>query len=223
VQEDAEQFDLCDADGNPTGEIKARAEVHRDGDWHRAFHCWLVVPGGQSGPRLLLQRRSSRKSTWPGRWDVSVGGHYLAGEGLDGGLREIEEELGLSLRADQLVTLGRRREEVFHDNGLIEREVQDEYFARLEMSLADLRPDPREVEAVALASARELFELVAGTRRTVRAEGGDVVEDGLVIPGKVTVQPSQLVPRSGDYYRKVVEAAARISAGEAEPTPAAWW
>ena len=56
---------------------------------------------------LVLQRRSEAKDTWPGLWDVSVGGHYAAGEGLEGGLREIEEELGLEVREEQLVQAGK--------------------------------------------------------------------------------------------------------------------
>ena len=61
---------------NPTGERKLKSEVHRDGDWHRSSHVWLLSPEG----RLLLQRRSEAKVTWPGLWDVSAAGHISAGE-----------------------------------------------------------------------------------------------------------------------------------------------
>jgi isopentenyldiphosphate isomerase len=223
MDEAAELFDLCDAEGRLTGEVKPRVEVHRDGDWHRAFHCWVLVSKAGAVPRLVLQRRSSRKLTWPGRWDVSVGGHYLTGEGVEGGLREIQEELGLNLSQADLLCLGRRREEVFHDNGLIEREIQDEYFVLQDLSLSDLRPDPREVDAVALAPASEFLAMVEGNRTTLRVEGGDVLEDGLVIPGRLTLVTERLVPRDGRYYARVVEAAQRLAAGDSRVEPETWW
>ena len=37
-----ELFDVLDAAGRPTGRAKRRADVHRDGDWHRALHCWVL-------------------------------------------------------------------------------------------------------------------------------------------------------------------------------------
>jgi isopentenyldiphosphate isomerase len=54
---------------------KARSKVHAEGDWHRAVHVWLVDREGG----LLLQRRSEHKDTFPGRLDVSVGGHIESG------------------------------------------------------------------------------------------------------------------------------------------------
>jgi len=30
-----EYFDVLDENGNKTGKIKLRSEVHRDGDWHK--------------------------------------------------------------------------------------------------------------------------------------------------------------------------------------------
>ena len=42
----------------PLGIGKARGEVHRDGDWHRSVHVWLVSSAERS---LLLQQRSETK------------------------------------------------------------------------------------------------------------------------------------------------------------------
>jgi len=86
-----ELFDLYDASGQPLGLAKERALVHRDGDWHRSIHLWIVRTGGG----LIFQRRSAAKDTWPNRLAVSVGGHYAAGEGLLEVLREAREEIGL--------------------------------------------------------------------------------------------------------------------------------
>src|SRR5690242_15381466 len=95
AQDPAELFDVVRYDGTPTGVVKPRAAVHRDGDWHRAVHVWVTGLGPAGEPFLLAQRRSTAKDTWPGRLDATVGGHYRAGEGLAEALRETEEEIGV--------------------------------------------------------------------------------------------------------------------------------
>ena len=95
AQDPGELFDVVTADGQPTGRVKTRAEVHRDGDWHRAVHVW-VTGIDEHGPFLLFQRRSLLKDTQPGKLDATVGGHYRAGETLAETLREVEEEIGIA-------------------------------------------------------------------------------------------------------------------------------
>src|SRR5687767_2706683 len=102
AQDPRELFDVVTADGRPTGRTKARAEVHRDGDWHRSLHVWVAGIGEDGEPFLTFQRRGFGKDTWPGLLDATVGGHYRAGEGLTEALREVEEEIGLRVTAGDL-------------------------------------------------------------------------------------------------------------------------
>lgn len=37
-----ELFDIRTPQGAPTGDVKERSAVHRDGDWHGTDHIWLV-------------------------------------------------------------------------------------------------------------------------------------------------------------------------------------
>ena len=55
-------FDLKADRPRPTGRTKRRSDVHRDRDWHRSAHVWLVDP-----PRQLVavQKRSEKKDTFP--------------------------------------------------------------------------------------------------------------------------------------------------------------
>src|SRR5688572_23762833 len=117
---DAELIDVLDAEGRSTGESKARWEVHRDGDWHRAAHVWVVRADGH----VLVQRRALVKQIEPGRLDVSVGGHLVAGELEVDVVREIEEELGLVLPFGSLTYLGTAVTERTYDDYL-DREFQD--------------------------------------------------------------------------------------------------
>ena len=105
-------MDVLNARGEKTGRVAWKSEAHRRGLWHRCFHCWIVAPETPSGgPYLFVQRRAAGKGTWPNKLDVTVGGHLGAGELALDGLREIEEELGLSVSTEELITLGTCRVE----------------------------------------------------------------------------------------------------------------
>jgi isopentenyldiphosphate isomerase len=217
-----ELFDLCDRDGRPTGVRKLRPLVHRDGDWHRSFHCWAVTPGPDE-LLIVLQQRSPAKETWGGLWDVSVGGHYSAGEGIEGGIREVQEELGLVVTREELVHIGWRREEVLYPNGLIEREVQDVFFLLRALTTDDLRPDPSEVTAIALIAATPLERLASGRDARTAAVGGAVGRDGQVQSGALVIEAAELVPRSGNYYGKAARFARALASGTALVRRRRWW
>jgi len=38
-----ELIDVLDDHGQPTGIIKPKPDVHRDGDWHRCAHVWILA------------------------------------------------------------------------------------------------------------------------------------------------------------------------------------
>lgn len=69
-----------------------RAEVHEERLLHRAVHVLLVDPED----RVLLQRRSKHKRTFPGLWTSSASGHVPSGQALiQAARRETAEELGI--------------------------------------------------------------------------------------------------------------------------------
>ena len=94
-----EYFDVLDENGNKTGEIKLRTEVHRDGDWHKAVHIWVL----NNKREILLQRRCTNKDSFPNMLDTSCAGHLSAGDdALQGALRELEEELDFKIEKEEL-------------------------------------------------------------------------------------------------------------------------
>ena len=129
-QDPDELFDIVNADGTPTGEVKRRADVHRDGDWHRAVHIWIYGVDA-TGPFIVFNWRSMLKDTMPGRLDVTVGGHLGAGETVTDAFREIEEEIGAALDSTRFEFLFTRQ--AFGDT---EREVQDVFLVRDDRNLA---------------------------------------------------------------------------------------
>ncbi len=140
-----ELLEVYDASGTPTGMAKTRAAIHRDGDWHLAFFCWVVTSDG----RVLLQRRAADKDVWPNRLDASAAGHVRFGEGIAGALREIEEELGVQPPAlERLQHIGRFRHESVHPNGIVCREHEDVYVWWSDRALEEYRPGPEVAELV---------------------------------------------------------------------------
>src|SRR5258705_298304 len=58
-----ELLEVFDAEGRPTGVGRPRAAIHLDGNWHLAFHCWILRDHGRE---VVLQRRALRKTPIPG-------------------------------------------------------------------------------------------------------------------------------------------------------------
>jgi isopentenyldiphosphate isomerase len=211
----AELLALCDARGRPLANGGPRGAVHRDGTWHRSFHCW-VVRAGPRGAELVLQRRAPTKDTWPGAWDVSAAGHFRAGEGLEGGLREIAEELGLAVPAAALVPLERHREVIRYPDGLRDREYQDVYLVRCDRPLTAYAPDSIEVTGLLAVPAPAVAALARGTVRRVRATAW-LAQGGAWMLAPVVVSQSMLVTRAGRYYERVARAAAHLVRGQPMP------
>jgi isopentenyldiphosphate isomerase len=199
---------VCDPRGRPLPDGRARAAVHRDGLWHRSFHCW-VVRAGARGPELLLQRRAPNKDTWPGAWDVSAAGHYRPDEGVEGGLREVAEELGLVVPATALVWLERHREVLRYASGLRDREYQDVCLTRCDQPLPEYRPDRAEVTGLLSLPARTLVAVVRGEVRRVRARGWLAGDEGWAW-ADVALTRGTVVTRAGGYYERVARAATRL-------------
>lgn len=104
-----EYLDIVDENGLPTGQTVERAVAHRDGIRHRTAHVWMLRK--RSGQvEVLLQQRSLNKDSFPGCYDISSAGHIPAGvEFVPSALRELREELGVSVPPDALHECGLRR------------------------------------------------------------------------------------------------------------------
>lgn len=139
-----EHFDVLNAQGNKTGQVKSRNAVHQDGDWHASVHVWIL----NSQQELLMQRRSPQKDTGPNMWDISFGGHVQAGNtSLTEALREGTEELGLTLQETDLEHIFTVTQD--HSSPVqINREFNDVYLIRQDIDPSSLVLQPEEVAEV---------------------------------------------------------------------------
>jgi isopentenyldiphosphate isomerase len=199
----AELLEIFDAHGRPTGRAKPRAAIHTDGDWHQAFHCWIVRP---SRGEIVLQRRSLGKDTFAGSWDAAAAGHWRFGETPAQAAREIAEELGLAVDFAELRYRGRERLARRFPNGLIDREFHQVYVLASELPLLAYRPDPREVIGLAAFPTRALLALAAGRRASIEAsEAVSVGPQGALEPVQVTITRADLVPYSSARLRRLLQ------------------
>jgi isopentenyldiphosphate isomerase len=205
-----ETFDVLDCAGRKTGAIISRDEAHRTGTWHGAFHC-IVVYERDGGRYALFQKRSPGKKIAPGMFDVSVGGHYAAGEdAVVAGPREIGEELGLTVAFRELIPLGRRVFVYCFTPGITEYEFQDVFLLPRQTKPGELRFQTEEVDAVLemdLVSGRALF---SGHKNRVEA----ALYDAHGGPATVRVTAAQFVPCLDNYYLKLLLLAERYFTGE---------
>mgnify|MGYP005855070069 CR=1 FL=1 len=87
-------LDVLTETGEMTGTSKSRTLIHQEGLWHRCVHVWIINNQG----KVILQRRSSLKKSYPNRWDISAAGHVTAGDNsIETASKELSEELGLFL------------------------------------------------------------------------------------------------------------------------------
>jgi isopentenyldiphosphate isomerase len=211
AQDPDEPFDIVTADGSPTGRVKPRAEVHRDGDWHRAIHVWVAGLDDQGAPFLTLQRRSPHKDTWPARLDATVGGHYRAGETLAETLREIEEEIGIVPDPRKLRPLGIRVCANEAQPGIIDREIQDVFLLRDDRPLADFRPNPAELAALVRFPLETLVPFLAGEGSEI---DGESLAPAAARTEPITAQRDDFIPTVDRYFLRVAIAAQHVLRGE---------
>lgn len=104
-----EYLDVVDENAQPTGATIERGEAHRKGILHRTSHVWLLRRRNER-VQILLQLRSKNKESWAECYDISSAGHIPAGDGfVESALRELQEELGITASAEELIPCGDRR------------------------------------------------------------------------------------------------------------------
>lgn len=114
-----EQLNIFDSKGRLTG-TASRADAHKKGLWHETFHCWFIEVK-EHKIFIHFQLRSPDKKDFPNMLDITAAGHLTAEEGVEDGVREIKEELGISLSLNDLIYVGKIADEITIDD-FIDRE-----------------------------------------------------------------------------------------------------
>ena len=136
-----ENIDVLDEQGNKTGEIKSRDDVHEKGLWHRTVHIWVI----NDNKDVLMQLRSPEKKSNPNKWTTSASGHLSAGdESRNGAVRELGEEVGINAKPEELKYVFTLKEQSTNNN-MINNEIVDVYIIRRNLQINELKLQTEEV------------------------------------------------------------------------------
>lgn len=158
-----EMLDIVDENGMPTGETVARDVAHREGIRHRTSHVWIFRKKG-GALQVLLQKRSDNKDSHPGCYDISSAGHIPAGcDFVPSAMRELKEELGVDISAEELIYCGQRHftfEREFHGEIFRDNQVSNVYVLWLDREAEDFVLQAEEISEVRWMDFAECVEAV---------------------------------------------------------------
>lgn len=151
-----EKFDVLNEWGEFTEKLATRDECHKNGFWHRAVYAFII----NDKKEVLLQKRSSNKKQWPDMWDVTVGGHVLAGEfGREALIRETKEELGIDIDdCDIRYLVGSTSIDTHKD--IINKHFNECYVIIKNIDLAKIKLQNEEVSEVRFFTIEEIREMI---------------------------------------------------------------
>ncbi len=200
-----ELFDIFDEALQPIG-VKPRAAVHRDGDWHQVFHCWVLGREDDGDSYVILQKRAEDRD-YGGKIDISAAGHLEAGETVRDGLREIREELGLCVNYDELLPLGLRLG-MTKQGDLVDCQICHVFFYECDRPLSDYRYSTDEIAGLLKLRIDDGVQLLTGERASVDAPAVGLAADTI----KITA--NDFIPSIDNYVLKALLLARRHFAGE---------
>lgn len=175
-----EILDIVDEDGMPTGDRIDRETAHREGIRHRTAHVWIMrkkknsdfheeeISGAErkicAKYEILLQKRSLDKDSYPGCLDISSAGHIPAGdEVVDSAIREMKEELGITILPKQLHFCGKRKfsfQDIFHGSPFFDRQVSSVYIVWMDIEKDAMNLQKEEIEDVVWMDFNECIKMV---------------------------------------------------------------
>jgi isopentenyldiphosphate isomerase len=183
--------------------VKEREAVHRDGDWHRTFHCWIVYRDDRD--YIVVQKRGPDKQFFPNKLDVTAAGHYEAGETIADGVREIQEELGITIAFDRLLPVGGRWA-TCRNADRIDYEFNEVFLLNDDRPLTAYHHQREEVSDLVRIALDDALALFAGERETIPAAALEA--------GPVTLRRGDFVELADHYTYRVLVLAKRYLNGE---------
>ena len=142
-----EYWDVYDKYGNKTGIIKTRSDVWEEGEFHLGASLWIVNYKGE----ILIQKRAATKRIHPNKWGSTVGSVISGETSKEGLVREVWEEIGITVNVDELV---------FLDRHIWDHNINDNYIMIYDFPIEQVIIQPEEVSEVKWISIDEMKKLI---------------------------------------------------------------
>ncbi len=178
--------------------VKSRDEVHKQGLWHETFHCWLVSRERDTN-YIYLQLRSETKKDFPNLLDITAAGHLLEDETVNEGVREVEEELGISVDFNDLISLGVIKDCLITDD-IQDYELTNVFLLIWNGDIKDFNVQEDEVSGIVKADLKDFIGLWSGVTESISVEGLDYLNK----PIYTEVGLQDFVPHETSYMRNVL-------------------
>ena len=137
-----------------------KSEAHKYGWLHASVHIWFYTDNKE----FLFQKRSPTKIAFPNAWDVSVAGHIGTGESPElSAIREIEEEIGIKIKAEELTEIGTYHENQKFKTDYIDNEIHYIYTCFLNQPLSNLKIQKEELTDLKLVSIEKFRQEIEST------------------------------------------------------------
>ena len=142
-----EKWNIYDEDMNKTGKIINYKEKLKEGEYHLSIHVWIE----NENKKYIIQKRAKTMKRFPNMWSVVTGGCITGEEGIEAAIREVEEEIGITLCKDNMQKLG-----------IIKRKYDfvEIWKAKEEIDLTKLKLQKSEVSDVRLCSSLEIKKMI---------------------------------------------------------------
>ena len=144
----SEIWDVYNRNKKKTGRIHQRGLPLRKNEYHIVIHAWVV----NSNDEVIMTKRHKSKKICPNKWECTEGS-ILAGESsIEGALRELDEEIGLSFE---------KEEGIFLTSFILERSktIIDAFMFRRDVKLEDLILQENEVSEAMIVDREKYFEM----------------------------------------------------------------
>lgn len=195
---------------------ESRKNAHLNGNWHKVFHCWIVGTDSKGKGFVLFQLRSKTKDTVPNSLDISAAGHLHIGETPIQGLRELKEELGITIKEEKLHFLG-IHVEVWCDSKTINREFDFVYLINENKELNEYKVQPSEVSGLTKIYIEDGINLFSNKIKDIKGESlmfNDLgFPDGTAFEQNLTVEAFAGGYRN-NYFIKILLLAERFLQGD---------
>lgn len=154
-----ELIDVLDENGNKTGEVATRKEVHKKGLWHGAIVAAIINDKNE----ILMQQRSYKKEKNAGMWDISVAGHISSEQTPNSAtIREIKEEVDVDCGETELKHILKYRDQRIIRPDFIENQFYDFYILRKEgLRIENITVQKSEVEQAKFVTISELSDMLS--------------------------------------------------------------
>ncbi len=145
-----ELWDIYDKNGNLTGRTKRKGNPFSKNEYHLAMEAWIL----NSKAQLLIQRRSEKCEILPGIWAHTTGRMTAGENSLTGCVREIDEELGIKVKKEDIRFIRR----IIRDDDT--NIIWDVYIIKKDINLADVKLQENEVSKVKWVSIEEIRKML---------------------------------------------------------------